>query len=263
MQPNRINHPELEAVLAGLVAELQNILGDQLLAVYLSGSIALDDWDDASDVDFMVVLKDELDLAQLPALQALHAAIYALPSPWAQHLEGSYISQALVRGADPNKTPLWYLDNGSSQLILSTHDNELVMRWTVREHGIPLFGPEPTNLIDPIDPAELRQEIRNTMHDWAGEMQAGMYQMTNQWAQAFTVISYCRMLQSLATDRIHSKRAGVAWALANLAPQWHPLIEAAWANRPNPSLKYRTAADPALVAETLGFVRDCLARVPR
>ncbi|KPL85841.1 aminoglycoside adenylyltransferase domain-containing protein [Herpetosiphon geysericola] len=263
MQPNRINHPELEAVLASLVEQLQNILGNQLLAVYLSGSIALSDWDDASDVDFMVVLKDELDSTQLPALQALHAAIYGLPSPWAQHLEGSYISQALVRRADPNKTSLWYLDNGSSQLILSTHDNELVMRWTVRECGIALVGPPATNLIDPIDPAELRQEIRNTMHDWAGEMQAGMYQITNQWAQAFTVISYCRMLQSLATGRIHSKRAGVEWALAKLAPKWHPLIEEAWANRPNPSLKYRTAADPGLVAETLDFVRACLARAPR
>ncbi|MFD3162454.1 aminoglycoside adenylyltransferase domain-containing protein [Herpetosiphon sp. NSE202] len=263
MQPNRINHPELEAVLAILVTELQNLLGDQLLAVYLSGSIALGDWDDASDVDFMVVLKDELDSAQLPPLQALHAAIYGLPSVWAQHLEGSYISQALVRRADPNKTQLWYLDNGSSQLILSTHDNELVMRWTVREYGIALFGPPPTSLIEPIDPAELRQEIRNTMHDWAAEMQAGKYPINNQWAQAFTVISYCRMLQSLATGRIHSKRAGVAWALANLAPKWHPLIEAAWANRPNPSLKYRTAADPALAAETMNFVRACLERAPR
>ncbi len=263
MQPNRINHPELEAVLANLVEQLQTILADNLLAVYLSGSIALGDWDDASDVDFMVVLKDELDLAQLPALQAMHAEMYALPSIWARHLEGSYISQVLVRHADPAKTPLWYLDNGRSHLILSTHDNELVMRWTVREAGITLFGPEPTSLIAPIDAAELRQEIRNTMHDWAGAMDAQQYAMTNQWVQAFTVVSYCRMLHSLATGRIGSKRAGVTWALTNLEPQWHRLIEKAWANRPNPSLKYRTPADQTLVTETLDFIKACLQRAPR
>lgn len=263
MHNHRINHAELETVLASFVAQLHIVLADNLVGVYINGSIALDDWDDASDVDFMVVLKDELNQAQLAALQAMHAEMYRLPSPWAQHLEGSYISQALIRYPDPSKTPLWYLDNGSSRLILSDHDNELVVRWMVREYGIPLFGPEPMSLIEPIDETQLCQEIRNTMHDWAGEMQAGQYPITNQWAQAFTVISYCRMLQSLATGRIASKRAGVEWALTNLDPKWHQLIQQAWANRPDPSLKYRTPADPAFVAETFDFVQACLQRSPR
>jgi hypothetical protein len=37
---------------------------------------------------------------------------------------------------------------------------------SVREQGIPLYGPDPKTLTDPISPDELRAAIRERMSDW-------------------------------------------------------------------------------------------------
>jgi hypothetical protein len=96
------------------------------------------------------------------------------------------------------------------------------------------------------------------MRDWAGDIFAGRYQITNNWAWPFAVLMYCRMLHSLQTGRVGSKPAGAAWAHNALDGQWFGLIERAWAERPNPSLKVRQKAAPADVEHTLAFIRYAL-----
>ena len=63
------------------------------------------------------------------------------------------------------------------------------------------------------------------------------------------------MLHSMAVGRVASKRAGAAWAKANLDPRWHDLIDATWAARPDPATSVRQPADPVAAARTLDFVR--------
>jgi predicted nucleotidyltransferase len=249
---------ELNAVLHELVTRVQEILKDNLVAVYLQGSFAVGDWDYDSDVDFTVVTERELSDVDLSALQAMHARIFKLKSNWAQHLEGSYFPKGLLKSNDPSKTRLWYLDNAHDQMILSDHDNTLVVRWVVREHGIPLLGPDPKALIDPVPTDALRQEVLATMHDWAEEIFSGSYKMDNRWAQPFAVLSYCRMLHTLHTGKIKSKPAGAQWAMNTLDQRWAGLIQRAWDERPNPSLKVRQAAEPGEVENTLEFIHYAL-----
>ena len=249
---------ELNTILEQLSSGVQSILGANLVGVYLHGSFAVGDSDEHSDVDFMVVIHQPLSAAEVTALQGLHERIYDQPSPWARHLEGSYFPQELLRWEDPARTRLWYLDNTSRVLEQSDHDNSLVVRWQLREHGISLAGPDPKTLLDPIPPADLRREVRGVMRDWGAEILAGRYLITNRWAQPFAVISYCRMLQTLQTATIESKPAGVRWGLQHLDPRWADLIQRAWVDRPDPSTKYRTPADPADVQSTLEFIRYAL-----
>jgi predicted nucleotidyltransferase len=60
--------PELNNVLLELIESTKQILGSAFLAAYLQGSFALGDWDSHSDVDFLIVLKDELPMDLLPSL---------------------------------------------------------------------------------------------------------------------------------------------------------------------------------------------------
>jgi hypothetical protein len=250
--------PGLNAVLHELVTSVQGALGDAFLAAYLQGSFAIGDWDAHSDVDFLIALEREVPEADLPALQAMHARIYHLGSPWATHLEGSYFPREILRPGDATTKPLLYLDNGSQVLIRSAHDNTLVVRWVVREYGITLAGPEPGELIDPVPADDLRQEVLATMHDWAGDIFAGRYRADNRWAQPFVVLSYCRMLHTLETGRVGSKPAGAQWARRALDSRWAGLIQRAWEERPDPSLKVRQQADPEDYAATLEFIRYAL-----
>lgn len=250
--------PTLNAVLHEFVASAQKVLGDNFVAAYLQGSFGVGDWDNDSDVDFTIVIKQDLSPADVLVLQEMHARIFRLESEWAQHLEGSYFPKEILRCGDPANTELWYLDNAHDQLILSTHDNSLVVRWVVREYGLPLAGCNPKELIDPIPADDLRQEVLAVMQGWASDIFAGKWSLNNRWAQPFAVLSYCRMLHTLQTGRIASKLAGAQWAKTALDPRWAELIQNAWEERPNPSLKVTFPANPANLSATLGFIRYAL-----
>lgn len=256
---NPTSDPELNAVLHEFVTGIQSLLGENFIAAYLQGSFAVGDWDADSDVDFLVAIEQDISEANLPALQAFHARMYRQESGWAQRLEGSYFPRELLKRGDSTKKHLLFLDNAHDTLIRSDHDNSLVVRWVVREHGIPLAGPNADQLIEHVSADALRNEILDVMEGWAKEIFAGRWSMDNHWAQPFAVLSYCRMLHSLQTGKIHSKLAGAQWAQSALDHQWIGLIQRAWEERPNPALKVRQLANPNDVDDTLAFIRYALA----
>jgi len=249
---------ELNSILREFTTNIQSILSENFIAVYLQGSFAVGDWDCDSDVDFLVVIHHELSEVELASLQTMHGKIYDLKSPWAQHLEGSYFPQMLLKQYDPLHTPIYFLDNTNRELALSDHDNTSVVRWVVREYGIPMAGPDPKTLIDPVSSNDLRQEILTKMDSWAQEVFSGADPLSSRWRQPYAVISYCRMLHTLNTGRVASKLAGVEWAKHVLDSQWSDLIQRAWDDRPDVGLKARTKADPADIASTIDFIRYAL-----
>lgn len=252
------SEPDLNRVLDALVLGVRAALGSNLVGVYLQGSFASGGWDASSDVDWIVAVAQPLSEAEVAALQGLHSALYAIECPWAQHLEGSYFPVSVLRREDPSRQALWYLDNGSQELILSDHCNSLVVRWQVREEGVALAGPPPNELIEPVPADALRCEVRQTMREWAATFVDAPQVIDNRWYQPFVVLSYCRMLHTLATGRIHSKKAGAGWAGSALHPRWGGLIRRAWAERPEPWRKVRERADSNDLVTTLAFVRYAL-----
>jgi len=248
-------YPELNAVLQEMTASIRKIQGARFVGAYLQGSFAVGDFDEHSDVDFIIVLTDEPSDEQVAALQEMHGRVYGLPSYWAQHLEGSYIPQAVLREPPRPGDAFWYLDNGSRELIRADHCNTLVVRWTLREYGVRLAGPPPAALLDPIPVEALRVEIRKTIRDWGGQILAEPERYRNRFYQTYIVLNFCRMLHDLRNGHPGSKRAGAEWAKANLDPAWHGLIDRTWAGRPKPEISVRTPPDPDDFARTLEFVR--------
>ena len=237
---------------------MQAVLGKDFLGAYLQGSFGVGDFDRHSDVDWIVAVHQGLSADQVQALQGMHGRIFDQDCAWAQHLEGSYFPSDVLRRPPVQGKHLWYLDNGSRQLIQSEHCNTLVVRWQVREHGIALAGPPPATLVDPVSPEALRREIYAVIHAWGDEILSDPEHYNNRFYQGFIVLSYCRMLHSLHTGEVRSKRRGAEWAKAHLDPSWAGLIDRAWATRPNPEVSVRQPADPGDMASTLEFVRTMI-----
>ena len=252
------SNSELNTVLHEFVESVQEILKDNFVSAYLQGSFAVGDWDNDSDVDFTIVVENDISDTDLQALQIMHARIYNLESEWAKHLEGSYFPKNILRNNNSAPKELWYLDNTFDKLVLSDHDNTLVVRWVVREYGITLAGIHAKELIDPVSADDLRKEILSTMQKWGHEIFTGQWKMDNKWAQPFAVLSYCRMLHSLHTGRIASKLSGAQWAKSTLDNRWSGLIQQAWDERPNPSLKVRQTTEPSEVNNTFEFIHYAL-----
>jgi hypothetical protein len=270
-------YPELNAVLSHLVDGARTALGDNFVGAYLQGSFAVGDYTEFSDCDFIIVTARDLAPGEIEPLQALHAAVHQLPyAYWRKGLEGSYAPVAILRrlsddprdppgeprgpdwadpgmsGASARHYPFWYLDHGSDRLVRSEHDNTQVVRWCLREKGVVLAGPPPRELIDPVTPAALRAEVSRTL-DLVLALDLQPMELV-AW-QAFWVGLFCRMLHTIATGQVWSKKAGFAWAEQALDPQWRGLIARAAAVRKGDAAQSGQPADPADVAATRAFAR--------
>lgn len=73
------NHPtdnaDLNAVLAQFVAANQALLGDNFVGAYRHGSFAVGDPDEASDVDFMIVVHREVADDQVADVEAMQSRV--------------------------------------------------------------------------------------------------------------------------------------------------------------------------------------------
>ena len=245
--------PELNEVLAELVASASGVLGENFLGAYLQGSFAVGDADEHSDVDFLIVTNQKVTAAQEDALQKMHQQIYGLESAWAQHLEGSYVPKEEVRRVDPEKASYLYLDNGATELIRDNHDNTAVVRWSLREKGVVLAGPDPKSIVDEVSAADLRGDVLETMDKWESWLRERDEEMSRR-LQGLFVLSFCRMLHTLATGRVTSKREAGEWALEALDTEWSDLISSALADRPDPWVKVHQPANPEAAERSLAFM---------
>jgi hypothetical protein len=261
---------ELDAVLAVLVRGILERLRGNFVGAYLQGSFAIGDADAGSDCDFIVAIGHDLTSGEVRELDQLHDAIHRLPYvPWRHRLEGSYVPLdalrrwmpepreprgATPRGPDwldagtgaqgPRGYPFIYLNHGARSLVRSEHDDTQVVRWSLREKGVVLAGPDPRDLVDPVTPAELRAEMGRIA---ALCLAVGLQPMDRVCDQTFWVGLFCRIL--------HTTVAGT------LGPRWRGLIERSLAQRSRPEEQRIVRADPADVAATREFVAVVVRRL--
>lgn len=261
--------PELDGVLRGHAERLQDALRDSFIGMYLLGSLAIGDFDGTSDIDFVVVTADEMSDSQVERVQSVHDQTYAQDTRWVKHLEYSLFPLNTLRHPsspfskdgrvqDKNRE-LWYFEHGSPRIERSDHDNSLVTRWTLREKGVTVVGPEPFSLLDPVTPNALRAEIQDSLVGWGDELLHDAEPYRNRFFQTFIVLHYCRMLQDLNEGRITSKREGAEWANSNLDPKWTSLIEYCWNDRQDSEIHISQPAVPEIFSEALSFVNYVVA----
>lgn len=255
-------YTDVNAILLELLASVQKILSAQFVGMYLYGSLAAGDFDEDSDIDFLVVTADEISAELFSELQAMHARIGAIDSKWAIELEGSYIPQRVLRRYDPVNAIHPHIDRGGSALLAEPHGSDwVIQRHILREKGIVLAGPLLKNLIDPVSPNDLRRANLESLHQWwAPMLNDPMRLQRSRGQQSFAVLTMCRALYVMQFGKVVSKRTAARWAQETLDARWTPLIDRAWVGRNNP----HSQADAEDVTETLEFIRytveECEAR---
>jgi hypothetical protein len=275
---------DLDAVLAVLVRGIRDRLGVNFVGAYLQGSFAIGDADSGSDCDFIVAIKRDVTSGERRELDRLHEAIHQLPYvPWRHRLEGSYTPLDALRrwmpepreppgeaprGPDwldegtgargPRGYPFIYLNHGARSLVRSEHDDTQVVRWSLREKGVVLAGPDPRDPVDPVSPAELSAEMGRIA---ALCLAVDLQPMERVCDQTFWVGLFCRILHTTVTGSIASKKEGAAWATDTLDQQWRGLIERSLAARSLPEEQRIFRAEPADVAATRQFVAYVVERL--
>jgi predicted nucleotidyltransferase len=253
---------DLNEVLRELTARAAAALGANFFGAYLVGSFAVGGADEFSDVDFIIPTKQAITRAQETRLRSIHAEFPERESVWAQHLEGSYPPFWELRTLEAVGRAWLYIDNGAKEMERSTHCNTAVVRWSLRESGVVLTGPHPRTFVEPVSGDELRDEavdMAATYRAWLDE--SGWEVLDDAWTQPYVVVTFCRILNTVETGRVTSKRLALLWALDNLDGGWRGLIQSAIDDRPDPWERVGRPARTGSVEPTRRFVEYALSLV--
>ena len=250
--------PEVDRAVRRLLDGVADAAGNQLVGLYLHGSLALGDfYPPASDVDFHVATAGPLGPPVLERLGAMHAAFKA-EGGWVARLEGVYLPPGPLRRPDAAAAPCPTVGSDWGFGLGRPGPTWVLDRWVTRERGVVVTGPDPRELIDPIGPDQLRAAVRASMlDDWAERVSGDVAWLRPRNYQAFAVLTMCRDLYVLDRGVLVSKPVAAAWARSRLGRPWAAVVERALGWRADERV------DDHGLGETLGFVGHALALARR
>ena len=165
-------HADVNRVLRDLLAQVQPILGTHFVGMYLSGSLALGDFDpQSSDIDMVIVTDVELSGDLFAALHDLHAHFDESRSPWAAKVEAVYIPLEDLRHSAPTPAQYPQIEKGRMLFLDHLESGWIFHCYTLREHGVIVAGPDPHTLINPVDPDAMRRAAATIAEIWLEQAQ--------------------------------------------------------------------------------------------
>ena len=225
---NKIDrYKEVNDLIHSLLKEVKCVLGEQFIGMYIHGSLAVGDFNPKnSDVDFLVVTKEMVTEDIFCSLKKIHEKIVAEGNKFAKKLEGSYVSKEFLISKEPPKEPRPYVNEG--EFSLENYGYEWILeKYTNREYGIVIEGPNPKDIISPISAAELKKASLILLNSWWAPIVIEPSLLRDCHYQAYAVLTMCRILYMFDCGAIVSKKVSAKWALSTLGEDWKILIEKA------------------------------------
>jgi len=219
-------YPDVNTTLNELLVQVQEILGTHFIGLYLYGSLATGGFDyERSDIDFLVVTREELSDNLVSDLETMHTNIYESGPEWTTKFEGAYIPIDAMRAYSPTG-PACPLVNKKEFLVARPESNWVINRHILYTSGMVVTGPPPQSFIDPVPPEELKEAVLTLLgSNWAHFLRKGDFTGTGH--QPFVVLTMCRALYTLENAAVASKKRSVEWLITNSDRKWTKLINQA------------------------------------
>jgi hypothetical protein len=249
-------HDHVNILLERLLTQMQAILDDRLIGLYLYGSLVTGDFDDSSDVDLLAVLSADLDPATFDSLDEMHQTIVANDPQWADRIEIAYLSQRALQTFRTRPSPIGIISPGEPFHIIKAGIDWLMNWYNVRKRGVTLVGPSPDAFIEPISDDEYVRAVQAHMVMWPDWI-AGDHDLP---FQSYTILTLCRGFYTIKSGEYVSKARAAAWA-AQQYPMWAATIQNAVLWRQG---RWAVDLDPAAtLPETRRFVRFMVDQILR
>lgn len=224
-------HKDVNQVLQLLSGGLRELLNEQLIGLYLTGSLTYGDFDKgSSDIDFLAVLSNPLSDEQLVSVTALHEQISKAVPFWAKRLEGSYITTEMITTKARPEAPRPYVNGG--KMIKCKYGNEWTINlYALQETGRALLGPDPSRLFPAVTIEDVREASKqDLLDDWKPKLdEPNAFSPSgydSNHTKAYTVLTMCRILHRAKNDGIASKRVASGW-VKQAYPEWADLVSQA------------------------------------
>lgn len=218
----------VEMLMKEISAGLQNILGDNLLGIYIHGSIAFEcfNWDN-SDIDFIVVTGKEPD-----CIRKKHIVQLLLESDKSAPPKGFEVSFVLEKDCRnftyPTPYQLHFSNFHKEKYINDTDghinrlqgtDKDLAAHFTViNNSGITFYGKDKKDVFSPVPEEYYLDSIRHDIENAVDEITD---------SPVYLILNLCRTLAYITEGSVLSKADGGLWGISNL-PQYRTIIGKAY-----------------------------------
>ncbi|MBI2707276.1 MAG: DUF4111 domain-containing protein [Proteobacteria bacterium] len=221
-------YKDVNEVLHSLTTGMAHILGENLVGVYLTGSLSYGDFNpENSDIDLLALLRNPASQDKLEVLKKMHLNVERDTKKWAKRIECSYIPLDMLQSILPPKTPRPYIGEGIFYPEAPYGNEWIINQYLLYNHGIPLLGPDFKTLVKSVDIEDVRDAcIRDLFEEWKPKMTDPTY-LQNSHYQSYVVLNLCRILYTVMCHSTATKKASAAWVKREFAPQWNNLIQTA------------------------------------
>jgi hypothetical protein len=249
---------DLADLLREISTEFPAILHDNLVGIYLWGSLTYDAFDEAcSDVDLVCVTRHDLDDRQFQELDQWFTSQHGR-NRWAQRIDMRFV----IDGEFLDKTSRccgFYPYRG--RLIRHGSDGNPIIWINVAQSGITLWGKD-ARLIAPqvsdqcLSDALLLElsYLKETLSSNVGDRSDRAFV-----CNAYAVLTACRILYSACHRALASKDTASGWAMNTTPPGWRAIIHSAKTNR----LRNAGSTTPQAEQDAMAFVRFVTDEVSR
>ena len=205
---------------------LERVLGDDLVGVYLHGSLVLGCFNpQQSDVDVLVVTRRRIDddaQRRLAPILRRSSGPKERPRRPPFPLELTFLTEEQVAvWRYPTRFDLHFHESfrAFEQARRGEEDWDLAAHFTIaRSAGVALRGPPPGEVFPAVPHEDFADSLLRDL-DWCLEHDRKLY----------AVLSASRIWATLTQGGVHSKRTGAVWALERAPDPFRKLIERALA----------------------------------
>lgn len=199
-------HPVVQTI----QQQLPPLLTHTLVGIYCYGSLVWGDFDpDISDIDLLVVLRQDVDKELFDTLAAFHQTLEAQFPDWAGRIEIAYISFTALETFKTQRSPISVVSPGEPFNTKDAGLDWLINWYTIRAQSIVVYGPAAEDIIPAISIEEFRTAVRDQIGEWVDWVHhAG----DESPSHAYVILTICRALYSVQTGHQTSKLCAAAWA---------------------------------------------------
>jgi hypothetical protein len=218
---------QVSALLQDLTEALRVLLGQNLVGIYLYGSLTQNAFNpERSDVDCIVVTHRELTDTQFSQLDGWFNRV-SLENPWGARLQTSFLIRDQILTTSVKGNCLYQF----GRLSRVGSDGNPIIWMNVLESGVVLLGPPADSFVPPITSetllAALTREVRYLREEIVEKPDSEWRDVPKY--RVYAVLTLCRILYSHVYGTVVSKPKATEWAFSALPDRWHAVIAEALA----------------------------------